>query len=95
MVFVARVMSFTNFIVASSALTFQVCVLYPWHNRLDEDFEALKNEHLRVLESIKGTAAEAALPGPSASTEAAAAAPSAEKNKGILGLLGGGLAGWR
>ncbi|EZF46823.1 hypothetical protein H103_00270, partial [Trichophyton rubrum CBS 288.86] len=44
-----RGISLTNFFVASSALCFQVFVLYPWHKQLDEAFEDLKKEHLRVL----------------------------------------------
>ena len=51
--FFTRAISLTNFLVATSALGFQVCVLYPWHKQLDDDFEALKREHLRVLGSIK------------------------------------------
>jgi len=51
--FLTRAISVTNFVVATSALTFQVCVLYPWHKQLDDDFEALKKEHLRVLSAIK------------------------------------------
>jgi solute carrier family 25 phosphate transporter 3 len=51
--FVTRAISFTNFFVATSALGFQVCVLYPWHKQLDADFEALKTEHLRVLSTIR------------------------------------------
>jgi hypothetical protein len=54
--FITRAISLTNFLVATSALGFQVCVLYPWHKQLDDDFEALKKEHLRVLGSIKNTA---------------------------------------
>ncbi|GAP91554.1 putative phosphate transport protein MIR1 [Rosellinia necatrix] len=57
--FVTRAISVTNFFVASSALAFQVGVLYPWHKQLDEDFEALKKEHLRVLGAIKGAAEDA------------------------------------
>jgi len=53
--FVTRVISLTNFLVATSALGFQVCVLYPWHKQLDDDFEELKKEHLRVLSTIKST----------------------------------------
>lgn len=49
---VTRVISLTNFVVASSALGFQVFVLYPWHKQLDEGFDALKKEHLRVLQSL-------------------------------------------
>ncbi|KAJ8104769.1 hypothetical protein ONZ43_g7697 [Nemania bipapillata] len=45
--FITRAISVTNFFVATSALGFQVCVLYPWHKQLDEDFESLKKEHLR------------------------------------------------
>lgn len=37
----------TNFLIASSALGFQVLVLYPWHKTLDEGFEALKKENKR------------------------------------------------
>jgi hypothetical protein len=46
---VARRFSLTNFVIATSALCFQVLVLYPWHKRLDEDFAELRTEHLRVL----------------------------------------------
>ncbi|KAI2632939.1 hypothetical protein GGS21DRAFT_521955 [Xylaria nigripes] len=51
--FVTRAISLTNFLVATSALCFQVGVLYPWHKQLDDDFEALKKEHLKVLQAIK------------------------------------------
>jgi hypothetical protein len=51
---ITRALSITNFIVASSALSFQVGVLYPWHKQLDDDFEALKREHLRVLTAVEG-----------------------------------------
>jgi hypothetical protein len=51
---ITRGFSLTNFFVATSALGFQVLVLYPWHKRLDEDFEALKKEHLRVLHLVEG-----------------------------------------
>lgn len=50
---ITRVISITNFVVASSALCFQVGVLYPWHKELDENFEKLKKEHLLVLDQIK------------------------------------------
>lgn len=46
---IARGFSLTNFVVATSALSFQVFVLYPWHARLDADFTALKIVHLRYL----------------------------------------------
>ncbi|KAJ2994486.1 hypothetical protein NUW58_g1541 [Xylaria curta] len=57
--FITRAISVTNFFVASSALAFQVGVLYPWHKQLDEDFEELKKEHLRVLGTIQGAAQNA------------------------------------
>lgn len=50
---ITRGISLTNFAVASSALAFQVFVLYPWHKQLDDDFEALKKEHLRLLHKIE------------------------------------------
>ncbi|KAI0974149.1 hypothetical protein F4678DRAFT_424771 [Xylaria arbuscula] len=50
---ITRAISLTNFLVATSALGFQVCVLYPWHKQLDDDFEKLKREHLRVLDAMK------------------------------------------
>lgn len=58
---ITRAISLTNFIVASSALCFQVGVLYPWHKELDENFEKLKKEHLRVLDQIKHAADVAAI----------------------------------
>ncbi|KAL4740492.1 hypothetical protein BDV11DRAFT_185323 [Aspergillus similis] len=50
---ITRGISLVNFTVASSALAFQVFVLYPWHNQLDDEFKALKNEHLRVLHKVE------------------------------------------
>ncbi|KAH9886621.1 hypothetical protein F4778DRAFT_786718 [Xylariomycetidae sp. FL2044] len=55
---ITRLISLTNFAVASSALGFQVFVLYPWHIQLDESFEELKKEHIRVLEAAKAVARE-------------------------------------
>ncbi|KIW17195.1 hypothetical protein PV08_04386 [Exophiala spinifera] len=50
---IARRFSVTNFVIASSALAFQVFVLYPWHNKLDEDFEKLKQENTRLLAEVE------------------------------------------
>ncbi|KAM0276008.1 hypothetical protein ACHAQH_007178 [Verticillium albo-atrum] len=56
---ITRLVSLTNFGVASSALGFQVFVLYPWHEQLQRDFEDLKKEHLRVLDAIRDMDIEA------------------------------------
>ncbi|KAI0131387.1 mitochondrial phosphate carrier protein [Daldinia grandis] len=55
---ITRFISLTNFAVASSALGFQVFVLYPWHIQLDNSFEELKKEHLRVLDAVREVAKE-------------------------------------
>ncbi|OJJ95191.1 hypothetical protein ASPACDRAFT_82054 [Aspergillus aculeatus ATCC 16872] len=47
---ITRGFSLTNFVIASSALCFQVFVLYPWHHKLEDDFKELKKEHLRLLQ---------------------------------------------
>jgi hypothetical protein len=47
---ITRAISLTNFAVASTALGFQVFVLYPWHVELDQGFEELKKEHRKVLD---------------------------------------------
>ncbi|KAF8857385.1 hypothetical protein BDZ45DRAFT_623867 [Acephala macrosclerotiorum] len=53
MVLMARRFSITNFVIASSALAFQVFVLYPWHEKLDEDFKNLKKEHVSALQELR------------------------------------------
>jgi hypothetical protein len=50
---IARRFSVTNFLIATSALAFQVFVLYPWHSKLDEDFQELKQENLRLMQEIQ------------------------------------------
>ncbi|OJJ45220.1 hypothetical protein ASPZODRAFT_69971 [Penicilliopsis zonata CBS 506.65] len=50
---ITRGISLVNFAVASSALAFQVFVLYPWHNQLDEEFKALKTEHRQLLQQLR------------------------------------------
>jgi hypothetical protein len=50
---VTRGFSLTNFVIGSSALGFQVFVLYPWHEKLDEEFTELRKEHARLLEDTR------------------------------------------
>lgn len=50
---IARRFSITNFAIATSALAFQVFVLYPWHNKLDQDFKELKEENIRLLQKVE------------------------------------------
>jgi hypothetical protein len=80
MVVITRVISLTNFAIATSALAFQVGVLYPWHKQLDEDFEKLRTEHLRVLQAT----------GQQQSAESKAVVERREQ-RGVLDMLSGGL----
>jgi len=50
---ITRGFSLTNFVIGSSALCFQIFVLYPWHEKLEEEFIELKKEHTRLLEETK------------------------------------------
>ncbi|RVX74493.1 hypothetical protein B0A52_01619 [Exophiala mesophila] len=50
---IARRFSITNFAIATSALAFQVFVLYPWHNKLDQEFKELKEENIRLLQKVE------------------------------------------
>lgn len=55
---IARRFSVTNFLIATSALGFQVFVLYPWHSKLDDDFAELKRENLKLIRKLEGKFAE-------------------------------------
>jgi hypothetical protein len=55
---IARRFSLTNFVIATTALGFQVFVLYPWHKQLDDDFVELKRESLKALQERKVSDAE-------------------------------------
>ncbi|KAK9453000.1 hypothetical protein V1511DRAFT_513245 [Dipodascopsis uninucleata] len=48
-----RGFSLTNFVIGSSALCFQTMVLYPWHEKLDEEFEDLKRVHKKTLKELE------------------------------------------
>lgn len=50
---ITRGFSLTNFVIGSSALGFQIFVLYPWHEKLDEEFTELRREHARLLEDTR------------------------------------------
>lgn len=52
MAVIARRFTVTNFFIATSALAFQVFVLYPWHQKLDDDFELLKRENLKLVREL-------------------------------------------
>jgi iron-sulfur cluster repair protein YtfE (RIC family) len=45
-----RGFSLTNFVIGTSALGFQVFVLYPWHEQLEEEFKKLGREHAKLLD---------------------------------------------
>jgi hypothetical protein len=47
---ITKTFSLTNFLIGSSALCFQIFVLYPWHEKLDAEFGVLKKEHARLLD---------------------------------------------
>jgi hypothetical protein len=59
-----RAISMTNFLVASSALGFQVFVLYPWHIELDERFEELKKEHIKLQRVVETRLGQPHVPTP-------------------------------
>ncbi|KAF1919268.1 hypothetical protein BDU57DRAFT_441388 [Ampelomyces quisqualis] len=48
-----RGFSLTNFAIGTSALCFQIFVLYPWHEKLDEEFTELRNEQARLIEDAR------------------------------------------
>ncbi|KAF1841764.1 uncharacterized protein K460DRAFT_379771 [Cucurbitaria berberidis CBS 394.84] len=50
---VTRGFSLTNFVIGSSALCFQIFVLYPWHEKLEEEFVELRKEHARLIEESR------------------------------------------
>jgi hypothetical protein len=43
MPFFTHYLPIISFVVGSSALSFQIFVLYPWHNELDKEFKNLKD----------------------------------------------------
>ncbi|KAJ3326257.1 hypothetical protein HDV06_000133 [Boothiomyces sp. JEL0866] len=49
MVQIEKYLPFVNLVIASTALGFQIGVLYPWHNQLDSDFHELKAFHAQKL----------------------------------------------
>jgi hypothetical protein len=50
---ITRGFSLTNFVIGSSALGFQIFVLYPWHEKLEAQFKNLTNEHESMLKNME------------------------------------------
>lgn len=51
-----RLIPYLSLAVATSALAFQISVLYPWHKRLENDFELFKTsqeEKIQEYHNIK------------------------------------------
>lgn len=46
---ITRGFSLTNFVIGSSALCFQIFVLYPWHEKLEVEFNQLTKAHESML----------------------------------------------
>lgn len=51
MIFSKFIPSF-NILIGSTALTFQVLVLYPWHLKLDEELIQLQKENERLAKLV-------------------------------------------
>lgn len=45
----SRFLPTLNFLIGSSALGFQLTVLYPWHEELDKEFKALEKTQQQKL----------------------------------------------
>lgn len=45
-----KVLPVVNFIIGTSALSFQMMVLYPWHHQLDADFRELKDVQSKKMQ---------------------------------------------
>jgi hypothetical protein len=45
-----KILTMVNFVIGTSALSFQIGVLYPWHHKLDADFEILQKHHESTLQ---------------------------------------------
>lgn len=41
---IQKILPIFNFVIATTALGFQVTVLYPWHNQLEKDFTGLQHQ---------------------------------------------------
>ncbi|KAF2395835.1 hypothetical protein EJ06DRAFT_256065 [Trichodelitschia bisporula] len=52
-----RTLTITNLLIGSTALGFQVTVLYPWHHELQADFDKMKAEHVRALHEARAASA--------------------------------------
>ncbi len=53
---IRKYLPYINFFVASVALSFQVAVLYPWHYKLQREFNELQNQQeakLREYHELK------------------------------------------
>jgi len=48
---ITRGFSLTNFVIGTSALSFQIFVLYPWHKKLEDQFEAMNAKHFELMRS--------------------------------------------
>ena len=48
--FLRKAIPLVNFVIATSALAFQVFVLYPWHHQLEKDFHELQRQQETKLE---------------------------------------------
>ncbi|PVI02567.1 hypothetical protein DM02DRAFT_475525, partial [Periconia macrospinosa] len=46
---ITRGFSLTNFVIGSSALCFQIFVLYPWHEKLEAQFNDMTAAHQTML----------------------------------------------
>lgn len=46
---ITRGFSLTNFVIGSSALCFQIFVLYPWHEKLEAQFNEMTEGHKQML----------------------------------------------
>lgn len=52
MVFFKKYLPIASLIIGSSALAFQMLVLYPWHHELDKEFRKLKKQKLERDEHL-------------------------------------------
>lgn len=83
----ARRFSITNFLIATSALGFQVFVLCPWHTKLDSEFAELRRENMKLIHMLESRPAPFKTTAPAIPSKEAKGTELGRENMKVIQML--------